>query len=66
MPGRDFSWITRQKGMFSRLAIAPEKVIELRDRHHVYTAPDGRINIAGVSPGNVEHVAQSLAAVMNG
>jgi aspartate aminotransferase len=66
MPGRDFSWITRQKGMFSRLAIAPEKVVELRDRHHVYTAPDGRINIAGVSPGNVEHVAQSLAAVMNG
>jgi aspartate/tyrosine/aromatic aminotransferase len=29
-------------------------------------APDGRINIAGVSPSNVERLAESLAAVMKG
>jgi aspartate/tyrosine/aromatic aminotransferase len=39
-------------------------VVALRDQHHVYVAPDGRINIAGVSNRNVAHVAASLASVM--
>ena len=62
--GSDFSWITQQRGMFSRLALTPAMVETLRDQHHVYVAPDGRINIAGVSAANVDHVASALAAVM--
>jgi aspartate/tyrosine/aromatic aminotransferase len=38
----------------------------LREQHHVYVAPDGRINIAGVSQANVDHVATAIAAVMSG
>jgi aspartate aminotransferase len=64
MSGADFSWITRQRGMFSRLDLTPGMVGTLRDEHHVYVAPDGRINIAGVSAGNVDHVAAAIAAVM--
>jgi aspartate aminotransferase len=64
LPGADFSWITTQRGMFSRLDLTPEMVVALRDQHHVYVAPDGRINIAGVSNRNVAHVAASLASVM--
>ena len=37
----------------------------LRDQHHVYVAPDGRINIAGVSEANVDHVATAIASVMS-
>ncbi len=60
----DFSWIPKQRGMFSRLDTTPEMVARLRDEHHVYLAPDGRMNIAGVSPANVEHVAGAIAQVM--
>ena len=33
----------------------------LRERHHVYTPPDSRINVAGVSQANVDYVADSIA-----
>jgi aspartate aminotransferase len=61
--GADFSWITRQRGMFSRLDLSPEQVTRLRDEYHVYMAPDGRINIAGISETNVAHVATAVATV---
>jgi aspartate aminotransferase len=63
---RDFSWIKTQRGMFSRLPLTAEQVVTAREALHIYMAPDGRINIAGVSPANVEHVATGLAAVMRG
>ena len=50
--------------MFSRLPLSAAQVVEARDRHHIYMAPDGRINIAGVSPANVDRVANGLAAVL--
>ena len=62
--GSDFGWIKRQRGMFSRLPLSPEQVTRARDVHHIYMAPDGRINIAGISPANVERVAAGLAEVM--
>ena len=64
--GRDFAWVKQQRGMFSRLPLSSEQVIAAREQHHIYMAPDGRINIAGVSPSNVERLAESLAAVMKG
>lgn len=63
---RDFGWIKTQRGMFSRLPLTPDQVVTAREALHIYMAPDGRINIAGVSPANVEHVATGLAAVMRG
>jgi aspartate/tyrosine/aromatic aminotransferase len=39
-------------------------VTAAREQHHIYMAPDGRINIAGVSPANVDKVANGLAAVL--
>lgn len=64
IPGAGFDWITRQRGMFSRLDLTPEQVVRLREQHHVYAAPDGRVNVAGISPKNVAHVADSIAAVL--
>jgi aspartate/tyrosine/aromatic aminotransferase len=63
---RDFGWIKTQRGMFSRLPLTTDQVVTAREALHIYMAPDGRINIAGVSPANVEHVATGLAAVMRG
>jgi len=62
--GRDFAWIEGQRGMFSKLPLTGEQVKTLRESHHIYMAPDGRINIAGISPANVERVAASVASVL--
>jgi aspartate aminotransferase len=60
----DFSFIARERGMFSFLGITKEQVIRLREEFHVYMVESSRINIAGINHGNVERVADSIAAVL--
>jgi aspartate aminotransferase len=64
-PDLDFSWLTRQRGMFSLLGLAPAAITALCGEEHVYMPPDGRINLAGVSDANVERVADSIARVVS-
>ena len=63
---QDFGWIKQQRGMFSRLPLSSAQVQTAREQHHLYMAPDGRINIAGISPANVDRVAHSLAFILRG
>ena len=60
----DFAWIKAQRGMFSKLDITPAMVTALRETHHIYTAPDGRMNIAGLHRDTVQRVAQAIAQVL--
>ncbi|QDP02737.1 amino acid aminotransferase [Thalassotalea sp. PS06] len=61
---RDFSFITRQKGMFSFLGITPEQVQRLQDEFSIYMVGSSRMSIAGISRNNVEYLAQSIAKVL--
>jgi aspartate aminotransferase len=63
-PEVDYSFVQRQKGMFSLLPLDGAQIRRLRDEHHLYLPGDGRINVAGISRRNVGYVAQSLAAVI--
>jgi aspartate/tyrosine/aromatic aminotransferase len=63
-PDLDFSWLTRQRGMFSLLGLAPAAITALCGEEHVYMPPDGRINLAGVSDANVDRVADSITRVI--
>jgi aspartate aminotransferase len=63
-PDLDFSWLMRQKGMFSLLGLAPAAIAALCNEEHVYMPPDGRINIAGVSDANVDRVADAIVRVI--
>jgi len=63
-PDRDFSWLTRQRGMFSLLGLDAAGIAGLRDRHHVYVPPDGRINVAGINVANVDYVAAAVAGLL--
>ena len=63
-PDLDFSWLTRQKGMFSLLGLAPAAIAALCNEEHVYMPPDGRINLAGVSDANVDRVADAVVRVI--
>ena len=61
----DFSFIAKERGMFSFLGIAKEQVVRLREEFHVYMVESSRINVAGINHTNVEYVADSIAAVLS-
>lgn len=60
----DFSFIAGERGMFSFLGIGKDRVVELRERFHVYMVESSRINIAGINRTNADYVADAIAAVM--
>ena len=60
---RDWSHITDQIGMFAFTGLTEPQVLELRSKYHIYLTNDGRISMAGVTTGNVEYLASSIAAV---
>ncbi|MBN8847013.1 MAG: aspartate/tyrosine/aromatic aminotransferase [Sphingomonas sp.] len=60
---RDYSFLAGQHGMFAMLGISGDAVRRLREEWHVHVTGSSRANIAGLTPRNVEHVAQAIAAV---
>lgn len=60
----DFSFIAKERGMFSFLGIKKEQVIELREKFHVYMVESSRVNLAGINAKNADYVADSIAAVL--
>ena len=63
-PDHDFSHIERANGMFCFVGISPEQVDRLKSDAAVYIVNSSRINIAGITKANVEHLAKSIAAVL--
>ncbi len=63
-PQRDFSFIARQRGMFSYLGVTRDQVRELREKHHIYMTDDSRINIAGLKSDNIAYFADAVAQVV--
>ncbi len=61
---RDFSFIARQRGMFSFSGLNKEQVDALRERYSIYMVGSGRINVAGITEVNVDYLCDSIAAVL--
>ena len=61
--GADLSFAVRQAGMFSFTGLNAEQMLALREKYGVYGVANGRICIAGLNSGNVDYVAEALAAV---
>jgi aromatic-amino-acid transaminase len=61
---RDFSFLTKQRGMFSFSGLTGEQMDRLRDEHGVYGVRSGRINVAGLTPDNLPQVCAAVAAVL--
>jgi len=55
------SMIAEQRGLFSLLPVTAEAVRKLREESAIYMAPDGRINIAGLSKENLPHFVSSVS-----
>ncbi len=52
--------IAEQRGLFSILPIDPDTVADLRASHGIYMVDSGRINIAGLNPGNLARFGEAL------
>ena len=62
--GRDFSFIRRERGMFSFLGLSVEQVDRLREEFSIYMVNSSRINVAGVNGGNIDYLSESVAKVL--
>jgi aspartate/tyrosine/aromatic aminotransferase len=60
----DFSFITRQKGMFSFSGLSREQVDRLKSDHGVYIVGSGRINVAGMTADNLGPLTDAILAVL--
>ena len=63
VPG-DYSFITQQRGMFSFTGLTKEQAETLREQYAIYIVGSGRINVAGLTPANVDRVAEAIGAVV--
>ena len=62
--GRDFGFIADQVGMFSYCGLTSAQMHVLREAHGVYGTDAGRICVAALNPGNVDHVARAITKVL--
>ncbi|MEO2045513.1 MAG: amino acid aminotransferase [Pirellulales bacterium] len=60
----DYSFITRQRGMFSYTGLTTAQVDLLREQHAVYIVGSGRINVAGINSANVNRLADAIGKVV--
>lgn len=60
----DFSFIARQRGMFSFLGLTEQQVQRLKDEHSVYMVNSSRVNIAGINQKNINYLAHAIASVL--
>jgi aspartate/tyrosine/aromatic aminotransferase len=63
VPG-DFSFITRQRGMFSFSGLTPQQVETLKQKYSIYIVDSGRINVAGITEQNVGPLCEAIAEVV--
>jgi aspartate/tyrosine/aromatic aminotransferase len=61
---RDFSFITRQRGMFSFSGLNPDQVKALRDDYAIYIVGSGRISVAGMSEESMDYLCAAIADVI--
>ncbi len=61
---QDFSFVLSQRGMFSYSGLNAGQVDRLRDEHGIYAVSSGRICIAALNSGNIDNVANAIAAVL--
>ncbi len=61
--GVDFAPLGTQHGLFSVLPLSPAQILVLRQDHGIYMAGSGRINVAGLTMGNIDKFIADVAAV---
>jgi aspartate/tyrosine/aromatic aminotransferase len=63
VPG-DYSFMARQRGMFSFSGLTKDQVELLREQYAIYIVGSGRINVAGLTPANIDRVAEAIGVAV--
>jgi aromatic-amino-acid transaminase len=63
-PQRDFSFILKQRGMFSYSGLTKDQVGRLRTEYSIYAVDSGRICVAALNRKNIDYVADAIARVI--
>jgi aspartate aminotransferase len=61
---QDFSFIEREKGMFSFLGVGVEQIQKLVNDYSIYIVNSSRINVAGINDNNIDYLTSSIAEVL--
>jgi aromatic-amino-acid transaminase len=64
LPTSDFSFVVKQRGMFSYSGLSRDTVRRLREEFSVYAIDTGRICVAALNSRNIDHVAQAIAEII--
>ena len=62
--GSDFSFVVRQRGMFSYSGLSKNVVVRLREEFAVYALESGRVCVAALNAKNLDYVIDSIASVL--
>lgn len=63
-PGRDFSFVGRQRGMFSYSGLTTAQVHRLRNEFGIYALDTGRICVAALNQSNIKAVTDAIVQVI--
>ena len=63
-PEHDFSFVARQRGMFSYSGLTVEQVTRLRTEFGIYALDTGRICVASLNQRNIEAVTDAIVQVI--
>ena len=60
----DFSFISKQYGMFSFSGLSKEQVAKLKEEFGIYIVGSGRISVAGITTSNIDPLCKAIVAVL--
>ena len=63
---QDFSFVVKQRGMFSYTGLTAPQVERMKDEFGIYAVSTGRICLAALNSKNVDYVAKAIATVIKG
>jgi aromatic-amino-acid transaminase len=61
---QDFSFVVKQRGMFSYTGLTAQQVERLKAEFGIYAVSTGRICLAALNSKNIDYVATAIAAVV--
>jgi aromatic-amino-acid transaminase len=64
VPGSDWSFVLRQRGLFSYSGLTKEQVRRLREDNSIYAIDSGRLCVAALNSKNVDYVADAIAKIV--
>ena len=64
-PKHDFTFVSRQRGMFSYSGLSKQAVTRLREEFSIYAIDTGRICVAAINSKNIDYVSDAIAKVIS-